>query len=203
MSTRERRKAETAQGLKDAARRLTIEHGLTGFTIEELCEEVGVSRRTFFNYFASKENAIIGVPADLDESGAAERFEAAGARGIAHLVDDLIALHLERWSFGGITAAEVAQLIQAFEREPRLIGHMLQLAGEGERGDIELVERREALPAGDLRAAAAVQLVGAVMRTSVEQYFKRDAETAVADGEAGDDLPTIVHRRLAAVRELF
>ena len=60
MSTRERRKAETAQGLKDAARRLIIANGLTGFTIEELCEEVGVSRRTFFNYFPSKESAIIG-----------------------------------------------------------------------------------------------------------------------------------------------
>lgn len=198
MSSRERRKAETAQGLTAAARRLTIEHGLTGFTIEELCEEVGVSRRTFFNYFATKENAIIGVPVDRDESGAAERFEAAGAHGIEHLVDDLIELHLDRWSFGGITADEVKQLIAAFEREPRLIGHMMQLAGEGERGDIELVERREGLPAGDLRAAAAVQLVGAIMRTSVEQYFRRH------DGaEPTDDLATIVHRRLEVVRELF
>ena len=199
MSTRERRKAETAQGLKDAARRLIIANGLTGFTIEELCEEVGVSRRTFFNYFASKENAVIGVPVDLDESGAAERFAAAGARGIPHLVDDLIALHLERWSFGGITAAEVAQIIQAFEREPRLIGHMLQLAGESERGDIELVERREGLPAGDLREAAAVQLVGAIMRASAEQYFKPDP----GGSEPADDLATLVHRRLEVVRELF
>lgn len=194
LSTRDRRKAETARGLKDAARRLTIERGLHGYTIEELCDEVGVSRRTFFNYFASKENAVIGVPVDADESGAAERFAASGARGIPALVDDLVALHLDRWSFGGITADEVAQLIQAFEREPRLVGHMLAVAGAAERDDIELVERREGLPAGDLRAAAAVQLVGGVLRAGIVEFFRPDTT---------DDLPTIVRRRIRVVRELF
>lgn len=193
-SIRERRKAETARGLKDAARRLTIERGLSGFTIEELCEEVGVSRRTFFNYFASKENAIMGVPVDADESGAAERFAAAGSRGFGRLVDDLLELHLDRWAFGGITAEEVHQLFTAFEREPRLLHHMLELASRGERDDIELVERREGLPAGDLRAAAAVQLVGAVLRASAEEFFRSD------DGE---DFPTLMRQRLDAVRDLF
>ncbi|WP_348787025.1 helix-turn-helix domain-containing protein [Leifsonia sp. NPDC080035] len=193
-SIRERRKAETAKALTDAARRLTIEHGLTGFTIDELAEEAGVSRRTFFNYFASKENAVIGVPVDRDESGAGERFAAAGPRGTAHLVDDLIELHLERWSFGGITADDVAQIVRAFEREPKLIGHMLSLAGESERDDIGLVERREGLPAGDLRAAAAVQLTGAILRAAAEEFFR--AETT-------DELPDIVRRRVGVVRELF
>lgn len=193
-STRERRKAETARGLRDAARRLTIERGLAGFTVDELCEEVGVSRRTLFNYYASKENAVIGVPVDGDESGAAERFLAAGPRGIDSLLDDVVALHLERWAFGGMTAADVEQVIRAVDREPRLAAHILKLVGEGERDDIRLVERREGLPEGDLRAAAAVQLVGAVMRASAEEFFRPDGS---------DDLPTIVRRRLAVVRELF
>lgn len=194
ISTRERRKAETARGLREAARRLTIERGLSGFTVEELCDEVGVSRRTLFNYYASKENAVIGIPVDLDESGAAERFLAAGPRGIDHLVDDVTALHLERWAFGDLTADDIQQLIKAFEREPRLATHMLKLAGEGERDDIQLVERREGLPAGDLRAAATVQLVGAIIRASAEEFFRP---------ESTDDLTTIAHRRLAVVRELL
>ena len=193
-STRERRKADTARGLAEAARGLTIEHGLNGFTIEELCERVGVSRRTFFNYFASKENAVIGFPVDHDESGAAERFSAAGRRGIPHLVDDLAELALERWSAGGVTADDVQQIMAAAEREPRLVGHLLKIAGEGERGDIELVEAREGLPAGDLRAATAVQLVGAVMRASAEEFFRP---------ENPDELRTIVRRRLDAVRALL
>lgn len=193
-SLRERRKADTARGLTSAARRLTIERGLSGFTIEELAEEVGVSRRTFFNYFASKENAVLGYAVDRDESGASERFLAAGARGIPRMVDDLIALQLDRWSFQGITSEEVAQLIRAFEREPRLVAHMLQIAGAAARDDTELVERREGLEEGDPRAATAVQLVGAIMRAAAEEFFRPGTT---------DDLPTIVRQRLAVVHELF
>lgn len=194
VSVRERRKAATARGLAGTARALTIEHGLHGFTIEELCEAVGVSRRTFFNYFASKENAVIGIPVDLDESGAAERFARSPACGISHLVEDLVALNLERWSFGDVTVDEVRELVQAFDREPRLLGHLITQAGENERGDIQLVERREGLPAGDLRASAAVQLVGALMRSSIEEYFRSATD---------DDLAAIVRRRLSVVRELL
>ncbi|GAA0431773.1 TetR family transcriptional regulator [Leifsonia naganoensis] len=194
MSTRERRKEETARGLREAARRLTIERGLAGFTVEELCEEVGVSRRTLFNYYASKENAVIGIPVDLDESGAAERFLAEGPRGIEHLLDDLIALNLARWDYGGLTVDDIRELIKAVDREPRLAAHMLKLAGEGEREDILLVERREGLASGDLRAAAAVQLAGGLLRASVEEFFRP---------EGSDELPAIIRRRIDAVRELF
>lgn len=193
-SQRARRKSETAAGLSRVARRMTTEQGLSGFTIEEVCEEVGVSRRTFFNYFASKENAIFGLRVDTDESGAAERFLAAGPCGVGTLIDDLVALVLERWECTGLTAADVDVLAEVFEREPRLIGRLLELAGEEERNDIELVERREAWAAGDLRASAAVQLVGTLVRSSVEEFFRL---------ETGADLPSLVRRRLGAVRELF
>ncbi|MDN4614605.1 TetR family transcriptional regulator [Leifsonia sp. F6_8S_P_1B] len=193
-SPRERRKALTARALTDTARRMTVDHGLSGYTVEEVCEEVGVSRRTFFNYFASKENAVLGLSLDMDESGAAERFLAAGPRGIRRLVDDVMALMLERWEYGGLTVDDLPLLTRAFEREPRLIAHLLQLAGVAERDDRELIERREGLPEGDLRAAAAVQLVGAVFRASVEEFFA---------GPDGDELPVIVRRRLDVVRELL
>ena len=48
------------------ARRSTVEHGLSGFTIEQLCESVGVSRRTFFNHFGSKEDVVLGIELNAD-----------------------------------------------------------------------------------------------------------------------------------------
>jgi AcrR family transcriptional regulator len=193
-STRELRKAETARGLKEAARRLTAERGLSGFTLDEVCEDVGVSRRTFFNYFASKENAVIGIPLSGDTSDIDDAFRDAGPRGIGHLIDDLLALHLARWEVLDLRAADVEPMTRIFEREPRLISHMLQLAGEGQRTDIGLVEQREGLEPGDLRAAAAVQIVGAIFHAGVEELFRADSV---------DDLGTIVRRRLAAGAELF
>src|ERR1700712_2523037 len=56
-----RRQQRTREQLISAARRLTATHGLSGFTVQELSDQVGVSRRTFFNYFASKEDAVLGM----------------------------------------------------------------------------------------------------------------------------------------------
>ena len=50
-----KRQLRTRAALVARARHLTAREGLTGFTIQELCDQVGVSRRTFFNYFPTKE----------------------------------------------------------------------------------------------------------------------------------------------------
>src|SRR4029450_13514308 len=55
----ERKKVATRQALHAAALRLAIEHGAERVTVEAIADEAGVSRRTFSNYFASKEQAIL------------------------------------------------------------------------------------------------------------------------------------------------
>jgi AcrR family transcriptional regulator len=56
---RERKKAATRQALHQAAVRLAIAHGADKITVEAVADEAGVSRRTFSNYFASKEEALL------------------------------------------------------------------------------------------------------------------------------------------------
>lgn len=60
-SLRARRKAETWSALHEAAAALAVEHGVDGTTVEAVAEAAGVSARTFFNYFRSKEDAILGM----------------------------------------------------------------------------------------------------------------------------------------------
>jgi AcrR family transcriptional regulator len=56
---RERKKAATRQALHEAALRLALRHGLDGVTSEAVADAAGVSRRTFSNYFANKEEALL------------------------------------------------------------------------------------------------------------------------------------------------
>jgi AcrR family transcriptional regulator len=56
---RTRKKAATRQALHEAALRLAMRNGLDGVTVEDIADEVGVSRRTFSNYFANKEDAVL------------------------------------------------------------------------------------------------------------------------------------------------
>ncbi|GIF25180.1 AcrR family transcriptional regulator [Actinoplanes tereljensis] len=56
---RERKKAATRQALHESAVRLAMEHGLDRITVEAIADDAGVSRRTFSNYFGSKEEALM------------------------------------------------------------------------------------------------------------------------------------------------
>ncbi len=55
---REVNKARTRQAMVDAARELARERGLEDVTAEDIADRAGVSRRTFFNYFAGIEAVV-------------------------------------------------------------------------------------------------------------------------------------------------
>lgn len=60
-SLRERRRAETWEAIHEAAALLALEHGIENATIETIAGEAGISPRTFFNYFRTKEDAVLGL----------------------------------------------------------------------------------------------------------------------------------------------
>ena len=43
---------------------LFLEHGYDGTTVEGICSVAGISRSTFFRYFSSKDDALLGDTAD-------------------------------------------------------------------------------------------------------------------------------------------
>src|ERR1700722_20350499 len=61
LGRRDRKKNDTRRALRDAALALVAERGLAHVTIEDITEAVDIAPRTFFNYFPSKESAVIGA----------------------------------------------------------------------------------------------------------------------------------------------
>lgn len=190
-SLREQRKRETSRALTDAARRLTTEQGFAGFTIEELCAEVGVSRRTFFNYFESKENAVFGF-ATIDSRQEALEEEFASQHG--DLIDDFIELTVRRFELFN-PVEDAPALFAVIEQEPRLLKAAFEQLAKNERRDMGLIVRRTRDAAdAELRAEVIVHTVGALVRMSMDQLLHHQSTEPFGD---------LVARRLDLARSLY
>lgn len=199
MQDRERKRAQTTRALISLARQATASEGLTGFTVEELCEQAGISRRTFFNYFASKEDAVLGFAlrddsADADERFLARRGDIPPGELSPSLVADYAALLVERWAALEVDHTAAKELMAAAEREPRLIAHMLDRNRQEEMTDAALVARRESLAADDPRVLATVSIVGHLARTAVPASLDPDDPRTFAD---------VLEHKLASAHDLF
>ncbi|MGA2531029.1 MAG: TetR family transcriptional regulator [Acidimicrobiales bacterium] len=65
---RDRKKQATRRSLRNAALELVALRGFAHVTVEDIAEAADVATRTFFNYFPSKESAVIGAdPERIEE----------------------------------------------------------------------------------------------------------------------------------------
>lgn len=54
-----RKRQVVRDALSDAALKLFLQHGFEAVTVEEIAQTAGVSRRTFFRYYKSKEDVLV------------------------------------------------------------------------------------------------------------------------------------------------
>ena len=184
--------AATAARVTSVARQLTAERGVSGFPVEEVCERAGISRRTFFNYFASKDDAVLGRSLHRGDDAYVAEFLARGPSG--DLLDDLAWLTARRWLEADMTIARAREVHAAFQAEPRLFARFVEHTVADQQSDVDLVERREGLPRGDLRATAAVQIIGSLATSAVQAFLAEGNDTGYTE---------LLTRRLAAGRALL
>ncbi|WP_101254909.1 TetR/AcrR family transcriptional regulator [Streptomyces barkulensis] len=193
---RERKKRATRAALTEAAVRLAAEHGAEHVTVEAISEAAGVSPRTFFNYFDSRDDAFVMVDA---ESGARVR------RGVLEAAAGLSPLEALREAM----AAELAEIEQRHEvwdlharvlsASPHLLARSLaaHLADElglaealAERlggapvpaaGPASPVSERERRRALDLYPRLLAAVGGTAVRVSVEHWCAQQDRLAFTD----------------------
>ncbi|WP_145906345.1 TetR/AcrR family transcriptional regulator [Kitasatospora viridis] len=201
---RERKKQRTRDALVDAAHRLFLSHGYERTTVDEIAAAVDVSQRTFFRYFANKEEAALAVLADsedyfierLAERPAGEPPLQALRMAVCASWRDLSAAHHQGGR--GVTAA--LELVQLIENTPTLLAAQLRRSAEQERRVAGILAEREGLDvAADPRPRLLAALFGAAVRSA---HLAWSTGPGAPDGPegAGQDGPegiiTVIERHL-------
>ncbi|WP_037649036.1 TetR/AcrR family transcriptional regulator [Streptomyces flavidovirens] len=140
---RERKKLRTRQALIDSALELFGERGFGGVTLDELCDSVEVSKRTFFRYFSSKEDVAMAPTQDLwlaflDELETRE----PGDRPVLEMLRDALFAAVERMAADGRWTRRVLISRQLAASTPSMDAHGLHFCHRTSRAALELLHRR-------------------------------------------------------------
>jgi AcrR family transcriptional regulator len=195
---RRRSAGETNAAIERAAVELVLEHGYDQVTVDMICEAAGVSQRTFFNHFKTKDAALLGPELPTIDERAAREFIVSDGPLLAEAVG-LVRVSPEQIP---IDHRLIAERIRAVSTHPALLARQMERlsAIEGElREIIALRLRRQAADGADVAGAAETpevlesqaelitHMLAGVMRYVGMSWARRSAAGELSPGAALDE----------------
>jgi AcrR family transcriptional regulator len=180
----------TRRALQQAALALIAERGPDAVTVEDICAVAGVSPRTFFNYFASKEQAIIDWDPELDAyvcAAVAQRPAGESPlRAIRAVLGESVAdaMSLSGWQ-------ERLLLIRA---HPSLIARLVEVMSDVRRALARGIAARTGLPEHHLYVELTAASAITALRTALEAW---------SGGPPGTDPAPLVDQAFAYLESGF
>jgi AcrR family transcriptional regulator len=176
---RERKKLETRHALALAAMRLAVERGLENVRVEDITDALNVSRRTFTNYFSSKEEAIASLNADR-AAGAAEAL--AGRPAAEPLADSLAYVFASQHEEATRVDQERIDGARLMMTSPALQGEYLKTQVEAEQPLAKAIAGRiGADPNRDLYPHVLAAAVTAAVRAATAHWMSTDRVDSLPD----------------------
>jgi AcrR family transcriptional regulator len=175
----QRKRQLVSNELTEAALQLLALKGFDTVTIDEIVATAGVSRRTFFRYFESKEDVVVqfltGMGADIRAELAARPIDERPSVALRHAVWVPIAAcadHPDR----------TLRVVQLILRTPALLARFLERQAQWRGGlTAELARRLGLDPAIDVYPQLAVQMALAAFDTVLQRWSASDGAEDPAD----------------------
>jgi AcrR family transcriptional regulator len=196
-SLRERKKQRTRQALIDTALEQFTERGFDSVTLDELCQAVEVSKRTFFRNFTSKEDVAATPFQDFWEAFLAElELSELDGRPLLELMRDVLLSTVAElgdadWARRFLLSYRLA------ERNPAVDAHGLHFCQRATRSAMEILHRRLGL--GD-QADPRPRLAGGMLISAFHHALAGWEQQAADGGAAGpEQLADRVREAVAAL----
>ncbi len=103
---RERKRLETRRRIAEVGLRLFLAHGYEGTTVGVIAADAGISRRTFFAYFKSKDDILAWWQEDAWAGMRAELLRTSPDVPAFDAVRDLLVKHISRYSTDEMAAID-------------------------------------------------------------------------------------------------
>lgn len=177
---RERRRRQTEREIGDAALELFESRGVEHTTVDDIARAAGVSPRTFFRYFPTKERAALVPHVDLDERVEALLQQLVASRPLLDQLEEVwreVMLDFDNGrSESGRLLLRVRRLMQ---REPAI--RLAAIAYDEERTDALVALLRDLVGAqDDLAPRVAVEAAGVAVRVALDRWAEaREARRTI------------------------
>ncbi|HZE38316.1 MAG TPA: TetR/AcrR family transcriptional regulator [Stackebrandtia sp.] len=183
---RERKKIATRQALSWAALRMAIDNGVDRVRVEDIAAEVGVSPRTFNNYFSNKYEAICGIVSDRAVRAKEVLLSRPGDEPLWTSIEHLV---LQQYEGATEESREWSVRSRAVFEEPVLRGEYLKTTALLKRSMVEAIAERLGL---DAEVDLAPHIVAGAVAASIEVALHRWRDTSPPN-----DLTAHLRRALA------
>lgn len=177
---RERKKQATRAALREAALRLALRHGVENVTVEQIAGEADIALRTFFNYFSSKEEAVVASLAAAAQELVARFRARPRTEPVLRAFREAVLTVMNESDAAGRDHVRALQLVRS---APTLVPQQLAVLAAQEQALAEAIAERVGHPApgrpGDtgyplLCAAAALT----ALRVVLDQWLRQTAAAA-------------------------
>jgi AcrR family transcriptional regulator len=189
----ERRKAATRLEIAREAVRLFTARGVAATSADEIAAAAGISTRTLWRYFPTKESCVLPLLTGGIELTARHLRAWRPGEGMADLVAAM------RDDPGDITADRrvLLDLVRLTATDPALRAVWLDAHRQAEPLFAAALADRAGLPAADLTVKIQAAVINAALRTAVEHYAATspDEENILAD--------TVTESLMTAARGFF
>lgn len=168
---RERKKLRTRQTLIDTALARFTEHGFDAVTLDDLCGDVEVSKRTFFRNFTSKEDVAMAPTQDLWAAFLAEleTREPDTDQLLLGLLQDTLVVAIERMPAEGWPERVLASRRLAAE-VPSMNAHGLDFCDRTTRTALTVLHDRFGLDPHDPRPRLILDQIIAAFHCALEAW---------------------------------
>jgi AcrR family transcriptional regulator len=173
-SLRERKKLRTREALIGTALDLFTERGFEGATLDDLCNAVEVSKRTFFRTFAGKEDVVMAPTQDMWAAFTEEletRPITGGGTLLAFLQDSLLAAVDRMTDEAWPRRVRLSRRLAA--KNPSMDAHGLQFCDHTLRTSLATLQRRLTIEdPNDPRPRLALDLLAAANHWAMERWVE-------------------------------